>query len=94
MIGRFLLTIIGLGIALSAQAQPQPRTLNVIVFPGGFNLPTWAAERQGFFEQNGVRVALTATPNSTFQMQGLAEGRFDIAMTAIDNVVAYQEGQG
>ena len=94
MIGRFLLTIIGLGIALSAHAQPQPRTLNVIVFPGGFNLPTWAAERQGFFEQNGVRVALTATPNSTFQMQGLAEGRFDIAMTAIDNVVAYQEGQG
>jgi ABC-type nitrate/sulfonate/bicarbonate transport system substrate-binding protein len=69
-------------------------TLSVIVFPGGFNLPTWAAERQGFFEQNGVRVVLTATPSSTFQMQGLAEGRFDIAMTAFDNVVAYQEGQG
>jgi len=27
-------------------------------------------------------------------MQGFAEGRFDIAMTAIDNVIAYQEGQG
>jgi ABC-type nitrate/sulfonate/bicarbonate transport system substrate-binding protein len=39
-------------------------------------------------------VTLTATPSSTFQMQGLAEGRFDIAMTAFDNVVAYQEGQG
>jgi ABC-type nitrate/sulfonate/bicarbonate transport system substrate-binding protein len=68
--------------------------LNVIVFPGGFNLPTWAAERQGFFQGNGVRVNLTLTPSSTFQMQGLAEGRFDIAMTALDNVVAYQEGQG
>jgi len=68
--------------------------LKAIVFPGGFNLPTWAAERQGFFESNGVRVALTFTPSSTFQMQGLAEGRFDIAMTAFDNVVAYQEGQG
>jgi ABC-type nitrate/sulfonate/bicarbonate transport system substrate-binding protein len=68
--------------------------LRVIVFPGGFNLPTWAAERQGFFEQNGVRVSLTLTPSSTFQMQGLAEGRFDIAMSAFDNVVAYQEGQG
>jgi ABC-type nitrate/sulfonate/bicarbonate transport system substrate-binding protein len=71
-----------------------PVALSVIVFPGGFNLPTWAAERQGFFEQNGVRVSLTLTPSSTFQMQGLAEGRFDIAMTALDNVVAYQEGQG
>lgn len=70
------------------------QALNVVVFPGGFNLPLWAAERQGFFEQNGIRVVLTPTPSSTFQMQGLAEGRFDIAMTAIDNVVAYQEGQG
>jgi len=68
--------------------------LRVIVFPGGFNLPIWAAERQGFFEERGVRVLLTPTPSSTFQMQGLAEGRFDIAMTAFDNVVAYQEGQG
>lgn len=68
--------------------------LRVIVFPGGFNLPIWAAERQGFFEEQGVRVVLTPTPSSTFQMQGLAVGRFDIAMTAFDNVVAYQEGQG
>ena len=68
--------------------------MRVVVFPGGFNLPTWAAERQGFFQQNGVSVELTLTPSSTFQMQGLAEGRFDIAMTAFDNVVAYQEGQG
>jgi ABC-type nitrate/sulfonate/bicarbonate transport system substrate-binding protein len=29
-----------------------------------------------------------------FQLTGLIEGRFDIAMTAIDNVVAYMEGQG
>jgi ABC-type nitrate/sulfonate/bicarbonate transport system substrate-binding protein len=68
--------------------------LRVIVFPGGFNLPIWAAERQGFFEEQGLRVVLTPTPSSTFQMQGLAEGRFEVAMTAFDNVVAYQEGQG
>ena len=70
------------------------QSLSVIVFPGGFNLPLWAAQRQGLFEENGVRVVLTPTPSSTFQMQGLAEGKFDIAMTAFDNVVAYQEGQG
>jgi ABC-type nitrate/sulfonate/bicarbonate transport system substrate-binding protein len=82
-------------LAAGAYGQAKPlQTLNVIVFPGGFNLPLWAAERQGFFEQNGLRVVLTPTPNSVFQMQGLAEGRFDIAMTAIDNVIAYQEGQG
>jgi ABC-type nitrate/sulfonate/bicarbonate transport system substrate-binding protein len=94
MMPRSLLTAAALGLALNVNAQPQLKPLNVIIFPGGFNLPTWAAERQGYFEQHGVRVILTPTPSSTFQMQGLAEGRFDIAMTAIDNVVAYQEGQG
>src|SRR5918992_721927 len=87
-----LLALVASG-AVFGQAKPL-QTLNVIVFPGGFNLPLWAAERQGFFESNGLRVVLTPTPSSTFQMQGLAEGRFDIAMTAMDNVIAYQEGQG
>ncbi len=84
-----------LGIAPQGFAQPKPlQALSVIVFPGGFNLPFWAAERQGLFDQNGIKVNLTNTPGSAFQLQGLAEGRFDIAMTAIDNVIAYQEGQG
>ncbi|HZO02631.1 MAG TPA: ABC transporter substrate-binding protein [Burkholderiales bacterium] len=91
---RLLIALALATMSAVAAAQPQLKTLNVIVFPGGWNLPIWAAERQGFFEQNGVRVAVTPTPSSTFQMQGFAEGRFDIAMTAIDNVVAYQEGQG
>jgi ABC-type nitrate/sulfonate/bicarbonate transport system substrate-binding protein len=88
-------TCLAMSVTAPAWAQAKSaQVLNVIVFPGGFNLPLWAAERQGFFTENGVRVVLTPTPSSTFQMQGLAEGRFDIAMTAIDNVVAYQEGQG
>ncbi|HET7669970.1 MAG TPA: ABC transporter substrate-binding protein [Burkholderiales bacterium] len=91
---RLLALLVLTVMSATAAAQPQLRTLNVIVFPGGWNLPIWAAERQGFFESNGLRVVVTPTPSSTFQMQGFAEGRFDIAMTAIDNVVAYQEGQG
>ena len=37
---------------------------------------------------------LTPTPNSVFQLTNLIDGKFDIAMTAIDNVVAYNENQG
>jgi ABC-type nitrate/sulfonate/bicarbonate transport system substrate-binding protein len=94
MIRRILAACAMAALAGAATAQPQLRPLNVIVFPGGWNLPIWAAERQGFFESNGLRVAVTPTSSSTFQMQGFAEGRYDIAMTAIDNVIAYQEGQG
>ena len=87
--------LMGLLVSLSVAAQPKPlQNLSVIVFPAGSNLPLWAAERQGYFEQNGLRVTLVNTPSSTFQMQGFAEGRFDIAMTAMDNVVAYREGLG
>src|SRR5689334_20952264 len=68
--------------------------VTVNVFPGGFNWPSFVGQEKGFFEQNGITVTLQPTPNSVAQMTGLSEGKFDIAMTAIDNVVAYIEGQG
>ena len=76
-----------------ARAQELPK-ITVNVFPGGFNWPSFVARDKGFFEHNGIRVALQFTPNSVAQMTGLAEGKFDIAITAADNIVAYAEGQG
>jgi len=70
------------------------KTVNVIVFPGGFNWPIWVAQEERLFAENGIEVALTPTPNSVFQLTGLIEGKFDIAMTGIDNLIAYREGQG
>jgi ABC-type nitrate/sulfonate/bicarbonate transport system substrate-binding protein len=71
-----------------------PAKLEVIVFAGGFNWPIWAGQEKGFFRDNGVEVNLTPTPGSVFQMVNLIDGKFDIAMTAIDNLIAYREGQG
>ena len=68
--------------------------VSAIVFPGGFNWPIWAAQEKGFFAKGGLEVTLTPTPNSVFQLTNLIEGKFDLAHTAIDNVVAYMEGQG
>jgi ABC-type nitrate/sulfonate/bicarbonate transport system substrate-binding protein len=80
---------------LTAPARPQaPANVTVNVFPGGFNWPSFVGQEKGFFERNGIKVTLQATPNSVAQMTGLAEGKFDIAMTAFDNIVAYVEGQG
>jgi ABC-type nitrate/sulfonate/bicarbonate transport system substrate-binding protein len=72
----------------------EPSEVTVNVFPGGFNWPSFVGQEKGFFERNGIRVMLQATPNSVAQMTGLAEGKFDIALTAADNIVAYVEGQG
>lgn len=77
--------------ASSATGAPP---LEVIVFPGGFNWPLFVAQEKGFFAQEGVGVNLTPTPDSQYQMVSFIDGKFDIAMTAIDNVIAYAEGQG
>lgn len=78
-----------------AQAAAKPlQTLSVISFDGGWNLPIWAAQRQGFFDANGVIVHLSYTPNSAALVTGIFDGRYQIALASLDNVVAYQEGQG
>ncbi len=71
-----------------------PKTVNLIVFPGGFNWPIWVAQEKGLFAKNGIEVKITPTPSSVFQLTNLIGGKFDIAMTAIDNLIAYREGQG
>src|SRR5262252_9127394 len=82
-------------ILAGARAEAQsPKQLDVNVFPAGFILPLWVAQDKGFFARNGLQVRLIATPNSVQQVTGLIDGQFDIAMTAIDNVIAYMEGQG
>jgi ABC-type nitrate/sulfonate/bicarbonate transport system substrate-binding protein len=90
-----VLFVLGVSWAYSSKLHAQAlQPVSVIVFPGGFNWPNWVAERKGYFAENGIEVKLTNTPSSVFQLTGLIEGRFDIAMTAVDNVVAYMEGQG
>jgi len=84
----------GVGATVHAQPAPALRPINVITFGGGVNLPIFAAQRQGFFAKHGVEINLRYTPNSVYLMTGLIEGRFDIATSSIDNLVAYQEGQG
>lgn len=69
-------------------------TVNAIVFPGGFNLPLWTAEKQGLFAHRNLEVKLHLTTSSMEQLSGLIRGEWDLALTGIDNVVAYQEGQG
>ncbi|MGB9295261.1 MAG: ABC transporter substrate-binding protein [Pseudolabrys sp.] len=68
--------------------------IKVIVFPGGFNLPLWTAIDRQFFSSRGLEVEPHYTINSVEQLSGLILGRWEIALTGFDNIVAYQEGQG
>jgi len=91
---RFLVGFAICSLAGWGYAQSPPAPLRVIAFDGGWNLPLWAAQRQGYFEAQGVAVALSYTPNSAFLVTSVLDGKVDIALATIDNLVAYQEGQG
>jgi len=68
--------------------------IRLISFPGTGNLGIFAGQEKGLFAARGVEVALETTPSSMYQAQKLVAGEFDMACTAMDNVIAYQEGAG
>lgn len=80
-----------LAAPLPALAQPVVR---VIGFGGISNLPIWVAQDRGLFAREGFRVVDTDTPGSIKQFRDVMAGRCDVVVTAIDNIVAYTEGQG
>ncbi len=68
--------------------------LNLICFPGAPNLPIFVGLQFGLFKTAGLDIQLETTPSSIYQIENLVKGKFHIAGTAFDNVVAYCEGQG
>ena len=69
-----------------------PRTLRLISF-GRSSLVTLARAHDHLAER-GLDVETTLTPNSTEQMRGVGEGRWDMASTAFDNVLAWSGREG
>ncbi len=81
-------------LALVASAQPgraDDTKLTVIVFPGVQNLPMFAAQAKGFYAKRGLDVDIKFTPNSDELRNGLAEARYHIAHSAIDNAFALKD---
>ena len=77
-------------IAPARAAEP----LKVSAFAGASNLPIWTGLEKGFFAREGVEPTLEITPGSIQLARDLHEGKIDLALTSIDNIVAYDETQG
>jgi len=77
-----------------AVAQAQPANLRVIFFGVASNLPVWCAISKGFFARENLTVTTEITPGSQYMFEQLSVGNYQIAVTAFDNDVAYDEGQG
>ncbi len=77
--------------ALPRDVRADDTKLTVIVFPGVQNLPMFAAQAKGFYAKRGLAVDLKFTPNSDELRNGLAEGRYQIAHSAVDNAFALKD---
>src|SRR6266545_207343 len=55
---------------------------------------TVAARVNGYFAAEGLDVDVTLTPNSTEQMRGLSQGKFEVVSTAFDHVLAWSGREG
>jgi ABC-type nitrate/sulfonate/bicarbonate transport system substrate-binding protein len=80
--------------ALLATRAAAQTPLRVVAFAGASNWPFWVAERKGLFAAENLAPVLEITPNSVELARNLHAGRYDLALTAVDNIVAYNEGQG
>ncbi|MDB5641419.1 MAG: transporter substrate-binding protein [Hyphomicrobiales bacterium] len=82
------------GIALACVLPAAAAELKVVAFAGASNWPFWIGQEKGLFKKYGVETTLDITPNSVEMAKNLHGGRYDMALTAIDNIIAYDEGQG
>lgn len=79
---------------LSATAAAAQTKISIVTFSGATNLPVWVAIEKGFFAKEGLDVTHEVTRGSAPAMQALMAGKYQFASTAMDNTIAYAEGQG
>jgi len=77
-----------------AEATEPAAPLEIVGFRGASNLPVWVAQDKGFFDKHGIAIKLVGTSGVAAQITDVMAGKYPLFITALDNIVAYQEGQG
>lgn len=90
LFGSAMLMICSIGEVAAQQKELKRIRLNVF----RVDAATVAASVHGYFAAEGLDVEIIATPNSTDQMRGVSQGKFEIASTAFDNVLAWSGREG
>jgi ABC-type nitrate/sulfonate/bicarbonate transport system substrate-binding protein len=84
--------LLGALTASRVVAQTMPLRLNI--FGGLDSWPIYVMHDKGLLTAAGFDVTVTPTTGSVPQFKSMLAGDADIALTAMDNIVAYDSGQG
>jgi ABC-type nitrate/sulfonate/bicarbonate transport system substrate-binding protein len=88
-----VLAVLGMSATVTAVPADAATKLEVSLFPSaGWVLHIGIAE--GIFAKQGLEVHLNPITSSVAQITGMMDGKFDLGLTALDNVIAYDAGQG
>jgi ABC-type nitrate/sulfonate/bicarbonate transport system substrate-binding protein len=79
-------------VARHGRHSRQP--VDLVAFAGASNWPLWIGQQWGFFSEQGIELRINLTPSSIQMAEELYSGAAQIALTSIDNVIAYANGQG
>ena len=79
-------------LAATASAMADTK-IEVTSFEGATSLPMWVAVDRGFFARYKLDVAVSRAHGAIGQMQDMMAGKYQIALTAMDNIAGYSEGQ-
>jgi ABC-type nitrate/sulfonate/bicarbonate transport system substrate-binding protein len=77
-------------VILFSAAQGQTH-VTTMVFQGVQNWPLYAAQQKGFFGKHGLSVDQRIAAGSQELRDGVAQGRYQIVHTAVDNAIAMAE---
>jgi ABC-type nitrate/sulfonate/bicarbonate transport system substrate-binding protein len=86
--------LLGASLVLSAGQTNAQTKLEVSHFPGGGTWPILAGLENGYFAMAGLEIHLNPITSSMAQITGTLEGKYDLGMTAFDNVIAYDVNEG
>lgn len=92
-VNRFIGSAAVVLLGLAAASSHAETKLEVSHFPGS----VWAVLagiEQGYFAAEGLSIHLDPITSSVAQITGTMEGKYDLGLTALDNVIAYDAGQG
>ena len=94
---KLLVTLIVGAMSVAAPALAQTNgaqtKLEVSFFPGA-NWVLLIAQNEGFFAREKLDVHFNPVHGSVEQINNMMSGKADLGLTAFDNVVAYDAGQG
>ncbi|MFM0097573.1 ABC transporter substrate-binding protein [Paraburkholderia nemoris] len=76
------------------QNEQNLNALTVLGFEGAFNLPIWVGQKQRCFEKYGLEVVFEYVKGSVDMINRMTFGAAQVALTSVDNVLAYRGGQG